>query len=199
MGYDLHITRREQWSDKGNDISSEEWLAVIAGDPELHPTTECGPFFVVWSGPSSLAHPWLDWSDGQVFTKNPDESLIDKMVEVARKLRAEVQGDDGEVYKGGMDRSQAERISSFRLLRLRLSLLFSRFFSQPKFPHPPFQVGDRVSNSVGELATVKAISRRANYGYGEIRLQFDDGRTLTYALFAHGFSKVVDTEPLDAT
>jgi hypothetical protein len=36
---------------------------------------------------------------------------------------------------------------------------------------------------------VKSINRRANYGYGELRVVFDDGREWTLMLFAHGFSK----------
>jgi len=35
MGYDLHITRRDDWSDQGHDITSDEWLKLIAADPEL--------------------------------------------------------------------------------------------------------------------------------------------------------------------
>jgi len=35
MGYDLHITRRKDWSLSGNDIAAAEWLAYVAQDPEL--------------------------------------------------------------------------------------------------------------------------------------------------------------------
>lgn len=35
MGYDLHITRKSDWPLRGNDISAEEWRAVVEGDPEL--------------------------------------------------------------------------------------------------------------------------------------------------------------------
>ena len=35
MGYDLHITRKADWCDEGNDISLEEWYAVVAAaDPK---------------------------------------------------------------------------------------------------------------------------------------------------------------------
>lgn len=38
MGYDLHITRKEDWSDEYSDdmgISLSEWLSYIDTDPEL--------------------------------------------------------------------------------------------------------------------------------------------------------------------
>ena len=40
----------------------------------------------------------LDWFQGEIFTKNPDQILIDKMVKIAHNLNAVVQGDDGELY-----------------------------------------------------------------------------------------------------
>lgn len=55
----------------------------------------------LWSGPSIYPDPWLDWSEGNIHSKNPDDRLIDKMVEVAKRLNAKVQGDDGEIYVGG--------------------------------------------------------------------------------------------------
>jgi hypothetical protein len=144
MGYGLHITRREQWADEGGDISSAEWLQLVAIDPELCLVPENGPYFALWSGPSSCADPWLDWRGGQVFSKNPDEPLIDKMVDIARILGAKVQGDNGEVYKSGRDRPQLERTSPFRNMVTRARHLLSRFFSRPRIPPPAFQVGDRV-------------------------------------------------------
>lgn len=187
MGYDLHITRRKHWTAKGHDISSEEWLAVIAGDPELRLQPESGPFFALWSGPSKLTRPWLDWSNGQISSKNPDEALIDKMVDLAHRLGAQVQGDDGEVYKKGRDYPDVERISILQRLVRRLDLLRSRWCSRPKLPPPPFRVDDRVVNAAGERATVKAVNRRAFHGYGEIRVKFDDGRELTFMLIGQDF------------
>jgi hypothetical protein len=60
-----------------------------------------GDHFALWNGKSKYPDPWLDWFEGNVFSKNPDDPLIDKMVEIAKKLDAKVQGDDGEVYTGG--------------------------------------------------------------------------------------------------
>src|SRR5713101_2934592 len=98
MGYDLHITRRENWSDEGSAITSEEWLQYIRSDPEFHIPGANGPYFAIWSGRSKHTEPWLDWSNGQIYTKYPDRALVDKMIAVAQKLGAKVQGDDGEDY-----------------------------------------------------------------------------------------------------
>ena len=99
MGYDLHITRAEDWGEsRSNPITAEEWLAVVESDPELSPAGYNGPYFALWRGPSENPEPWLDWSDGRVHTKNPDAPLVGKMIRLAGRLGARVQGDDGEFY-----------------------------------------------------------------------------------------------------
>ncbi|MFB7260449.1 hypothetical protein [Streptomyces nojiriensis] len=80
MGYDVHITRRENWWDEeGQDISTAEWEAAVAADPGL-----------------VMAPMW--WSAGRIVSKNPSDAVIARMCEVAKTLDARVQGDDGECY-----------------------------------------------------------------------------------------------------
>ena len=98
MGYDLHITRRTDWSMTGNDVTVPEWLAYVARDPELSLWPENGPYMARWSGKSKHSDAWLDWFKGNVYTKNPDQALIEKMIHIAHELGATVQGDDGETY-----------------------------------------------------------------------------------------------------
>jgi hypothetical protein len=98
MGYDLHITRRAQWSDEGADIAAAEWLAYVARDAELRLATVNGPYFAIWSGPCEYEEAWFDWSCGNISTKNPDLAIIRKMVAIARALNARVVGDEGEEY-----------------------------------------------------------------------------------------------------
>lgn len=99
MGFDLHITRAENWSEnKDQWISSDEWLSVIETDRELTLDTTNGPFFADWSGDSRYESPWFDWSEGNIFTKNPDKQIVRKMLQLAERLNAKVQGDDGEMY-----------------------------------------------------------------------------------------------------
>ena len=101
MGYDFHITRASDWSQNATaKIAAEEWLAIVEADAELSLAPRNGPYFANWSGPSKLPEPWLDWFDGNVYTKAPDSALLQKMVRIATVLNAQVQGDEGEVYRG---------------------------------------------------------------------------------------------------
>ena len=111
MGYDLFITRApHEWEGEQYPITPEEWLRVVEGDPtlrlvgidpKLNRAGFRGPYFAIWSGPSEHEIPWLDWMLGRVYSKNPDEALIDKMVEIAGSLEARVVGENDEVYLGG--------------------------------------------------------------------------------------------------
>jgi hypothetical protein len=102
MGYDLHITRAKfHFQNEGAWITADEWLRYVDQDPELTLAPDNGDYFALWSGKSEYPDPWLDWSEGNIYTKNPDDPLIDKMVEIAKKLNAKAQGDDGEIYTGG--------------------------------------------------------------------------------------------------
>ena len=101
MGYDLHITRAELWAENdGAKISAAEWLGIVHDDDELALAQENGPYFAAWRGASTNQESWFDWDDGNVYTKNPDSATLRKMVQLANRLRARVQGDDGEFYTG---------------------------------------------------------------------------------------------------
>lgn len=98
MGYDLHITRKADWSDPdGPTISEAEWRQLIENDPELVLDTEtkCGDWqFVSWRDDPG----WLAFTGREIRSKYPSDALIAKMVSIADRLGAKVQGDDGEVY-----------------------------------------------------------------------------------------------------
>ncbi|MFN3148678.1 hypothetical protein [Bremerella sp.] len=103
MGYDLHITRRKyHFDDEGPAISESEWRALVESDPELSFSNDGnGPLFATWNGECKYPDPWFAYSadNGSINTKNPDEKIIAKMLEIAARLGAKVQGDDGEVYR----------------------------------------------------------------------------------------------------
>lgn len=99
MGYDLHVTRKAFWADEeGPVITAEEWLFLVERDPELSLDPRGGPYHALWNGPSKYFDPWIDWSEGELYTKNPDPPLIAKLLEIAIALEAKVRGDDNEVY-----------------------------------------------------------------------------------------------------
>lgn len=99
MGYDLHVTRATDWSaNVGREISVEEWIALVEADPELKPDPEHGPYAVSWEHPRRQGSGWFDWSDGNVYTTDPDRATVRKMLTIAERLIALVQGDDGVVF-----------------------------------------------------------------------------------------------------
>jgi hypothetical protein len=191
MGYDLHITRRKDWSDENDrSISLDEWHSYVESDPELRMDDSLGEHFAVWSGPSAHELPWLAWANGNIDSKNPDQPLIRKMIAVAAALGASVQGDDGERY----DQSEAPEPGPSPGLLERTKALWSRVTARPLNPLDPselsFTVGDRVRDVFGNHATVTAIDLRVEHGAGAITVKYDDGRIVQSMAVAHGFERV---------
>jgi hypothetical protein len=115
MGYELHITRREDWADAETPgIPLDEWLAYVNSDNEVELTNgynikigtetefQNQPGYCEWNAhPTEKEHkarPWFSYYKGSIDTKNPDNSTISKMIQIASALNAKVQGDDGEIY-----------------------------------------------------------------------------------------------------
>ncbi|MDM6731732.1 hypothetical protein QUG33_20200 [Citrobacter braakii] len=104
MGWELHIVRTEHWFDSASaPISSEEWLQLVNDDKELSIDNKNGDFFATWSGHCELDEPWLDWSDGRISTKHPDEALYCKMLQIAEELHAVVVDEDDHKYSLSSD------------------------------------------------------------------------------------------------
>lgn len=83
MGYDVHITRRtgaEETAPQISEAESAAWTREHPDDGEM-----------------------LYFSDGELTLKNPDESQLVRMAEIARALNATVRGDEGEAYSLGTD------------------------------------------------------------------------------------------------
>lgn len=116
MGYELHITRADDWIASDQDpISLEEWLACVAGDPELSlessaraPLGDGVEFELTLPG---LAR-WNSWSrhndpgakvylwhcDGGIVSRGIDAEVTAKLYRIAQQLGARVFGDEGEEY-----------------------------------------------------------------------------------------------------
>jgi hypothetical protein len=93
----------------------DEWKELIASVQEIrlynfaNATTTSGTLWVeseglaVWTKYSGDGlndnHAWFDYRDGNIVVKNPDNEIVTKMLDIARQLRAKVQGDEGEVYE----------------------------------------------------------------------------------------------------
>ncbi|GEM_PF-985165 len=106
MTYEVHITRRESWSDEsGSKVTREEWLRLVEGDDTFELAAGGGPS-AVWSGhpafragteQEGVLFLFSDWS-GMLSVDQPDEPTLGKMIELASALQATVRGDDGESY-----------------------------------------------------------------------------------------------------
>ena len=105
MGYDLRVTRALNWSENlGSEISAEEWLSFVEQDPELVLDPDNGPYAVRFEGDR-----WLDWFEGNVFTTDPDHAAVAKMLGIADRLSAAVQGDGGEFYESASQWSRSRK------------------------------------------------------------------------------------------
>jgi len=113
MAYDIHITKRNRWTDKGSDITPEDWEHLLATNNDLVPVekiegeTKAGDRFEYklkeselarWENLSSGSTVWLVFQKGVINISGPDESIIKKAKEIALKLSAKVQGDELEIY-----------------------------------------------------------------------------------------------------
>ena len=100
MPYQLHITRASDWVNSGElPITTAEWLKLVRTDSELVQDSRHGPHFVRWAGSSERVQ-WLEWTEGRINTGYPDGAFLKKLVTIAERLGAKVQGDGGEVYSG---------------------------------------------------------------------------------------------------
>jgi hypothetical protein len=187
---------KREWSDEAGPVITEaEWRSLVAADRELSLDTEtqCDDcIFAAWNGEAGA----LCYHDGEITAKNPDKPLIAKMVRIARSLSAQVQGDDGEVYRE--DGSSFEPAQTTPPAHPSLISRIRNWF-QPKAvtlelraPVPDFRVGQRVKNPWGEFGTILALDRNANGGLGRVDIRLDDGREQHLAWLASGLEMVND-------
>jgi prepilin-type processing-associated H-X9-DG protein len=115
MGYDVHITRAEHWTESESaPITLDEWLDYVAGDREmrmdnfaeaeveggiLRYENEGLAVWTAYTGHGSKGNvAWFDYHKGRVVVKNPDNEILGKMRRIASTLGAKVMGDEGELY-----------------------------------------------------------------------------------------------------
>jgi hypothetical protein len=176
MGYDLHITRKQNWSDpEGPAISEAEWRAL---------------------GPADEA---LRWEDGEVVAKNPGKELIGRMVALARELGAKVQGDDGEIYRENGSHFEEDRNESAAaparpglMKRIAQGFRARRALREAQDQAPQFRVGQRVNDPWKQPGTVIAVDRNANAGMGSVRVRLDTGHEQTWSCIHSGITPIED-------
>jgi hypothetical protein len=109
MGYDVHITRKANWFDEEPKITLEEWESLAESDPMLsangwvdwkvNGNAVRAKTFLVREAKDPDDATALFWdSGGDVSASNPTPVGIAYMASIAARLKARVQGDDGEFY-----------------------------------------------------------------------------------------------------
>lgn len=138
MGYDVHISRTEEWTESESDpISLDEWLACVRADPEMRLDVQArvrlddgseiryeSQGLAVWTAYSQPRAAddlvWFDCRDGCIVVKNPDVEVLRKMLRIAAALDAPVVGDDGEIYDersvASLEEATRPRVSWWRRL-----------------------------------------------------------------------------------
>ncbi len=152
MGYRVYVTRAASFEEGAQlPIEQGDWRAVIEADPELEAPDEAYPSYAVWTGRTRLIKAWIDWADGNLFTHGPDDAVLRKLIGLATRWGASVQGQRGERYRLHGDEVvrdepaprpappiAAQQAASERWTELELEEIFER--AEPHLtddPHPP--------------------------------------------------------------
>lgn len=190
MGYNFYITRKQNIFNEGSNITTEEWLALVQLDGSLSINAENGDCFVVWKNPLSNELDWLDWEDGNIFSKNPSTDFRFKMIDIAFQPNARLIGEDGEIYNkdGKVVFPQSKR--NCCILR-RIKNILTRKKAAQKINDLPFSIGEQVIDTWGNKATVTRIDLTAEHENGLITVQYDDHREASSLATAHGLKKVL--------
>ena len=131
MGYDIHITRKDDWADDdGPVIEHDEWLSYLSIDKSmaLDQDREAERDSAVATGAKSASLAvWKDWpssdgdtvaeiwhSQGNLIAVDPDIAFRQKMFLIADALGAKVQGSKGEIYNSIGDPEKRPRRSGSR-------------------------------------------------------------------------------------
>lgn len=101
VGYDLHLTRADDWPDSElTPVGLDEWVvAARASDALVELESEYPPGvpgFLLGDDP--VSSPALYWADGEVVVRGSDQAHVSSLVALATAIGARVVGDDGEVY-----------------------------------------------------------------------------------------------------
>jgi hypothetical protein len=123
MGYNLHISRRDEWyTPVPNDITYAEWKRLANADPDFEvcghaswrvdvflreegkpepePQEDVIETYDCYGLKTSESYASFGYHDGRVVVRVPHDAVTArKIMEVAGKLHAVVQGDEGEYYR----------------------------------------------------------------------------------------------------
>lgn len=111
MGYDIHITRADHWTESNDKpITETEWEQYVNSDPQLdvvNGINHTSPQGVTLSIGGQFVLLKLEevnvpfrYTRGRITVTGAgnDDNVLEKMKQIAKALSAKVQGDEGEIY-----------------------------------------------------------------------------------------------------
>jgi hypothetical protein len=101
MGY--HVTIFRTINGTQVPINEEEIAAVTNGSSRFQALKDVNGESIIEIVTGSDPNPCVWYSDGELWTKNPDEATLDGMCELASLLGARVRGDELETYRSSSD------------------------------------------------------------------------------------------------
>lgn len=103
MGYELHITRGDWWEDEHPRIAREEWERIVGADFDLKlydPQDQSpDPVYRLEIPDLDNAFYYSEVTGTIEVGRGYFEDVLWKALEIAAKLGAVVQGDEGEFYR----------------------------------------------------------------------------------------------------
>ena len=115
MGYHVHIIRT--CDGKTIPITEEEVSRLLSGSRDFRMNQDVNGKPIVELSCDEELPPCLWFSDGELWTKNPDERTIDAMCKLAALLGGRVRGDELETYRSSSEYyshpdDEAERVET---------------------------------------------------------------------------------------
>ncbi len=99
MSYNLYISRKEYWGNEdGEDIKKEEFDECIKNENIEKVSDDEYIWKSAFGDQREEPSFWYEEEFGSITAKNPEPETIKLMCILAKKLKAEVQGEDGEIY-----------------------------------------------------------------------------------------------------
>ncbi len=101
MGYHVSIIRSQ--AGQPIAITEDEIRSALQDSPLFRTAEDAQGEFIVEIVVGESPHPCLWITDGELWTKNPDDEIVDAMCVLARRLGGRVRGDELETYKSSSD------------------------------------------------------------------------------------------------
>ncbi|HEX3504640.1 MAG TPA: hypothetical protein VHU22_14715 [Xanthobacteraceae bacterium] len=106
MSIYVYVTRRaDPLDDTGPKITRDEWLQLIAEDPELSLEDPADRFpgykdaiYAAWKNYPGGYTAWFVWFGGNIEIKGLDEALLGKLRAFAAPLNARIVSEEGEEF-----------------------------------------------------------------------------------------------------